>query len=832
MSSRRVHVFIIAIVAQAITAIAGAQTIDLSAGGADLIWHGTVGGSRAGGSMDLGAVDQDTRRDLLIGAPGGPGIIGHVYMIFDGSTLTGNHSLGSADAAIDGAAAGDLFGAATAVGNILSREGSLPTSIAVGAPGALGNRGIVYVFPAGFTNGEARSASAAPVKILGAPGDQLGTVIATADMNNDGFREILIGAPGNSRIYVIGGGANLPATIDLSASPIPAAAIYPFAGFGSVLAAGDITGDGISDMIIGQPSNNAVWIVRGRNGSMPNGAIDIGFTGIDAGDAAGTAVRVLDLDGDGVRDLAIGAPGGDGPTNSRTDSGEVYVIYGGSALATRSLASADVTFYGKDFGMRLGSVMTAGDINRDRPNDLVMGSETARGGAGSLDVYYGRDRGLVGTRRVDGTRIVDFLEQAPDRSIWGDLNAGTITSAQVYEVTGEGARDVIVGMAGHANNTGAVYFTLSPRLTLGASLASLNGYQGAVSTSPIPVTNISTIAITWSTSTDRPWLSATPQGSTNASTPGNVVITANGSGLAPGTYTGTVQVRSTSTHLEMVQSIAVTFTVQESLPNPSSQAQPGFPAGARYNILWRSSLDGWLALWNMDGVTLKGMQLVSINQMPDANWRIVAYADLNGDGQRDIVWQHATQGWLAAWMLQGNQVVATNLLSINKLETNIWKIAAAGDLNGDGRADLIWQTDDGKLATWFMDGFQVLQTVMLSIPNMPDGNWRIVGSGDLDGDGHADIVWRHRVNGSQAVWLMNGANVVSTRMLSIPQLADQNWSIVGVVDVNGDRKADLLWQHSSGQLATWYMDAERVIATFNLNPSQVPNTNWKIQGPK
>ena len=42
--------------------------------------------------------------------------------------------------------------------------------------------------------------------MIGAPGDQLGTTLATADLNNDGYREIVIGAPGTNRVYVIRGG--------------------------------------------------------------------------------------------------------------------------------------------------------------------------------------------------------------------------------------------------------------------------------------------------------------------------------------------------------------------------------------------------------------------------------------------------------------------------------------------------------------------------------------------------------------------------------------------------------------------------------------------------
>ena len=201
----------------ALSSIASAQTIDLATGGADPIWRGTAANARAGASLDQGAVNAgDSRRDLIMGTPGGPGVVGAVYIVFGGPIRTGELLVTSADASITGAAAGDLFGATTAAGNILNTEGSTPRALVVAAPNAQTGRGRVYLFAGGFTQGNTLTTANAVATIVGAPGDRLGTALATADLNFDGYREIVIGAPGNNRLYVIAGGPTLGGTIDLS----------------------------------------------------------------------------------------------------------------------------------------------------------------------------------------------------------------------------------------------------------------------------------------------------------------------------------------------------------------------------------------------------------------------------------------------------------------------------------------------------------------------------------------------------------------------------------------------------------------------------------------
>ena len=815
------------------SASANAQSIDLAAGGADPIWRGTQAGAKAGAWLDQGAVNSgDSRRDLVIGSPGGSGVAGAVYVVNGGPIRTGDLSLSSTDTVIRGAAAGDLFGTATATGNTITPENTQPRSLVVGAPGALNGRGIVYVFAGGFRTGDSLTTANAAVQIIGMPGDQLGSALATGDFNNDGYREIVIGAPGTHRVYVIIGGSYLSGTFDLSQTPPIMAMLFDMPGIGTSVAAGDINGDGIYDLLLGQPETSAVYVTKGRNGTMPVSAPDLVFTGIDAGDTAGSAIRLADLNGDGLTDVMISAPNGDGPDNTRTDAGEAYVLWGGAGIASRSLANADVTFYGKDAGGRFSSLLASGDINRDTPNDLVVGSPSARAGAGTVDIYYGRNKNSIGVVRADGTRVVDFATEAPSRAILGDTRGGTITAIQVFEVTGEGARDVIVGMSGNNNGVGAVYFTISPRLTLGTSNVTLASDQGIATSSPVPVRNISTIPITWRTSSDRAWLSATATGSTSASAFGDVVISANANGLVPGTYTGTIAVISTSTHLTMSQPITVTFTVRErpGFPNPATQPVTGQPAGAQYNILFRHATDGYLALWQMNGVTLTGVQQLSINQMTSASWKIGGYGDLDGDGERDIVWEDDS-GLLAAWFMKGSQVINTMWLSIRQVDPK-WRVHGAADVNGDGRADLLFRHTDGWLAAWYMNGATVTATSFLSINRLSDPNWVLVGAGDTNGDGRGDVVWQNKAEGWLAVWSLDGTNVINTQFLSINKQTDPRWTIVGVGDVNGDRRADLLWQYTDGTLATWWLNNAQVIGTYLLNPSRLNDTSWKVAGPR
>src|SRR5688500_11180381 len=240
---------------------ANAQDIDLAANGAQTIWRGTQSGAFAGASVDQASLGGgDGRRDLVIGAPGNASIAGRVYILFGGPLPTGDHLLSTAHVTLNGAAAGDRFGFTTANGDILNPDGATIKTLVVGAPGALTNRGIVYVYSGGFLHGDVVPASSAISRIIGNTGDQLGTALATGDLNNDGYREIIIGAPGTGRIYVIAGGPTLPSTIDLSTTSAAWTIQYP--GLGLQLAAGDVSGDGIYDVVAGHPAVNAVHIMR------------------------------------------------------------------------------------------------------------------------------------------------------------------------------------------------------------------------------------------------------------------------------------------------------------------------------------------------------------------------------------------------------------------------------------------------------------------------------------------------------------------------------------------------------------------------------------------
>jgi hypothetical protein len=203
------------------------------------------------------------------------------------------------------------------------------------------------------------------------------------------------------------------------------------------------------------------------------------------------------------------------------------------------------------------------------------------------------------------------------------------------------------------------------------------------------------------------------------------------------------------------------------------------------------------------------------------------------DQRPSIFWHHQVTGQLQTWLVNGTSVIGSRSVSpatMSGVPDTHWKVVGTGDLDGDGFSDILWRHDtDGWLAAWFLRYNGVVSTRYLSINRMLDPNWRIKGLGDVDGDKCADIIWQH-TNGSVAAWIMRDTTVTSTRFFSIPSVGASQWEIVGVTDTNRDGMADLIWQEASqGWLAVWYLSGTTVTNTLFLSINQVADPNWRIQ---
>lgn len=259
------------------------------------------------------------------------------------------------------------------------------------------------------------------------------------------------------------------------------------------------------------------------------------------------------------------------------------------------------------------------------------------------------------------------------------------------------------------------------------------------------------------------------------------------------------------------------------------------------DLLWQHQSTGQLAAWMMDGAMQVAGTALTPSQVEDTDWKVVGAGDLDGDGSSDLVWQHVGDGRVAAWFMSGLTLRSGELLSIARVDDLQWRIGAVSDLDGDGRADLLWRhAGDGRLAIWLMQGQQVLSAFELGnawngLLAEPDPNWQLVGAADFTGagTGSRDILWHHQTTGEIRVWWMSGSHLVESVPTDPPSVPDVAWQIRAVGDLNGDGSPDLIWQHTAdGRVAVWFMDGLRLVEGRLLSPPQVPDTNWHIVGPR
>jgi len=404
-------------------------TKDLRLGQRDLVIFGADSGDRLGSSLAAGDVNGDGIDDILVGVPRGDGPqdnrydAGEAYVIFGSPTLGGavDTAANQQDFTIFGAeyqsasgycygydyySYGDLLGSSVAAADV---NGDGVDDVLVGAPcadGPLNSRnsaGEAYVM-LGSTALSGSRDLAVVVADLSIAGDwgYLGVSAAAADVSGDGIDDIVLGATGESKVYVIFGIGGLSGTRDLRQGQQD----LTIAGAGgNALGVGDLNADGASDIIIGASGGEgAAYVVYGplpsRGGvSISLGSQDLTVSGGAYYDYLGTAVAAGDVNGDGIDDVIVGAPNSERRTAlNRTDAGQAYVVLGSPTLQGTRLISQDqqnASIYASDGSDNVASSLAAGDVNGDTIADIIVaapgadGPNNRRSSAGEVYVIFG-----------------------------------------------------------------------------------------------------------------------------------------------------------------------------------------------------------------------------------------------------------------------------------------------------------------------------------------------------------------------------------------------------------------------------------------------------------
>jgi hypothetical protein len=825
-------------------------TIDPISSTADLELSGSQPGESFGYSVaTAGDVNGDGYSDIIVGAPSWdlPFTDAGRAMVFLGSAT----GIASTPAwTVEGPGANAQFGFSVSSAGDANGDGI--SDIVVGAPGYNGH-GAAFVYLGAAPSGPGMSAAVVWTGNAQA-GSKFGYAVALAgDVNGDGYSDVVVGAPlfdnpsggiDHGKAYVYHGSGTVPATYAWALVWATATGQFGF----SVAGAGDLNGDGYSDVAIGAPyqyrlspaipplKTGNTFLFYGSLAGLPlSPSSTLSWSGSNA-EFGSSVSSAGDTNGDGYADLIVGSPG------YNSSSGWVG-LYHGSATGIATGALYNTARSGSTSGDRLGaSVATAGDLNGDGYADVVVGSPGISSGKGRVMAFFGNPSGMnlgIGAPLwvKNGTTSGDGL----------GTSVGT-----VGDVNGDGISDLFTGAPGQAG-TGHV-----------------NVYHGGP---PLPGTTPQWSVLGGQTDGDL-GRAVTSAGDVNGDGYADVLVGAPGldgrkgrAMLYLGSASGPSPSPSWTAYGENLQdqfgySVASAGDVNGDGFSDVLVGAPSWP-----NYAWRGKV--YLYLGGAGGLAASPAWTYIGEHVDDRlGWSVSSAGDVNGDGYSDVAMGAYMYGTYAAnehgkaYVFHGSAsgLGATPAWTAEGTPQSFYaaSVSLAGDVNGDGYDDLIvgapfhdLDLGGGNISHNIGAAFVYLGS---SAGLSPVASWTMLGevtgdefgisasmAGDVNGDGYSDVVigaYRHDVPGStQAgrayVFLGRPLVGLETTPATVIDglLEDENLgiSVCSAGDVNGDGFSDVAI--GSPNASYFYLKQGRLSVHMGSASGVSPTPSLSIYGP-